>query len=130
MGLSAGEPAVHDFDGMEGVDAGAVKNLLSAGGAGCGHEGGSDGVGGVALWQGAAQGGEEDQPNEPAMPQHPEWMMWRVMPLSRRSMAAVFSMPTSAFWWQWPWSHTSTGRVLNCSARMLPRATSRMMNSS
>ena len=60
MGVSAGEPAVHDFDGMEGVDAGAVEDLLSAGGAGGGHEGGSDGVGGVALWQGTAQGGEED----------------------------------------------------------------------
>jgi hypothetical protein len=29
-GVSAGEPAVHDFDGMEGVDASAVENLLSA----------------------------------------------------------------------------------------------------
>ena len=64
------------------------------------------------------------------MPQQLEGTMWSRQPLSRRSMAAVFSMPTRAFWWQWPWSQMSRGWALNCSGRMLPRATSRMMNSS
>ncbi len=58
---SVGEPAVHDFDGVEGVDAGAVEDLLAAGGAGSGDEGGG-GVAGVVVrgGDGTAQRGEEE----------------------------------------------------------------------
>ena len=35
-----GEVAKHDFDGVEGVDARAVEDLLAAGGARGSHEGG------------------------------------------------------------------------------------------
>ena len=58
-GGSFGEPAVHDFDGVEGVDAGAVEDLLAAGGAWSGDEGGGD-VAGVVVrgGDGTAQRGE------------------------------------------------------------------------
>ena len=56
--VSLCKPAVHDFDGVEGMDAGAVEDLLAAGGAGCGNQ--SGGLRRVVLCHGLADGREED----------------------------------------------------------------------
>jgi len=61
------------------------------------------------------------------MPQQPESTSLTSYP-AHLSAATVGAVPTSAFWWQWPWRSADRGPPLKGSVR--PRARSRRRNSS